>query len=277
MTFADVNGIKISYEIQGEGDPVILVHGFGVKKEVWMCQYGPLSEKFKVIRFDNRGAGESDHPDELFTMEMLAGDIRGLMDALNLEKAHVVAWSLGGMFAQHFAIKYPERLNKLVLINTLPNWPGGDEAGIKMYVDSQLASIKAYQEDPINAFFERAPMGYSRKFKKEMQEDTRKKFHGLFSVEDYVQMKTTNIPTPKDIENQANALKYHDVIDQLHLIKSETLIITADKDRQTPMSRNQLIHEKIPNSKLVVIAGAGHDSPLEKAPEINKHIINFLS
>jgi len=277
MTFADVNGIKISYEIQGEGDPVILVHGFGVKKEVWMCQYGPLSEKFKVIRFDNRGAGESDHPDELFTMEMLAGDIRGLMDALNLEKAHVVAWSLGGMFAQHFAIKYPERLNKLVLINTLPNWPGGDEAGIKMYVDSQLASIKAYQEDPINAFFERAPMGYSRKFKKEMQEDTRKKFHGLFSVEDYVQMKTTNIPTPKDIENQANALKYHDVIDKLHLIKSETLIITADKDRQTPMSRNQLIHEKIPNSKLVVIAGAGHDSPLEKAPEINKHIIDFLS
>ena len=277
MTFADVNGIKISYEIQGEGDPVILVHGFGVKKEVWMCQYGPLSDKFKVIRFDNRGAGESDHPDELFTMEMLADDIRGLMDALNLEKAHVVAWSLGGMFAQHFAIKYPERLNKLVLINTLPNWPGGDEAGIKMYVDSQLASIKAYQEDPINAFFERAPMGYSRKFKKEMQEDTKKKFHGLFSVEDYVQMKTTNIPTPKDIENQANALKYHDVIDQLHLIKSETLIITADKDRQTPMSRNQLIHEKIPNSKLVVIAGAGHDSPLEKAPEINKHIIDFLS
>ena len=277
MTFADVNGIKISYEIQGEGDPVILVHGFGVKKEVWMCQYGPLSDKFKVIRFDNRGAGESDHPDELFTMEMLADDIRGLMDALNLEKAHVVAWSLGGMFAQHFAIKYPERLNKLVLINTLPNWPGGDEAGIKMYVDSQLASIKAYQEDPINAFFERAPMGYSRKFKKEMQEDTKKKFHGLFSVEDYVQMKTTNIPTPKDIENQANALKYHDVIDKLHLIKSETLIITADKDRQTPMSRNQLIHEKIPNSKLVVIAGAGHDSPLEKAPEINKHIIDFLS
>jgi len=277
MTFADVNGIKICYEIQGEGDPVILVHGFGVKKEVWMCQYGPLSEKFKVIRFDNRGAGESDHPDELFTMEMLAGDIRGLMDALNIEKAHVVAWSLGGMFAQHFAIKYPERLNKLVLINTLPNWPGGDEAGITMYVDSQLASIKAYQEDPIKAFFERAPMGYSRKFKKEMQEDTKKKFHGLFSVEDYAQMKTSNIPTPKDIENQANALKYHDVIDQLHLIKNETLIITADKDRQTPMSRNQLIHEKIPNSKIIVIHGAGHDSPLEKAPEINKHIIDFLS
>jgi len=277
MTFADVNGIKICYEIQGEGNPVILIHGFGVKKEVWMCQFGPLSEKFKVIRFDNRGAGESDHPDELFTMEMLADDIRGLMDALKLEKANVVAWSLGGMFTQHFAIKYPERLNKLVLINTLPNWPGGDEAGIKMYVDGQLDSIKAYQEDPIKAFFDRAPMGYSRKFKKEMQDDTKKKFHGLFSVEDYVQMKTANIPTPKDIENQANALKHHDVLDQLHLIKSETLIITADKDRQTPMSRNQIIHEKIPNSKLIVIAGAGHDSPLEKAPEINKHIIDFLS
>ena len=277
MTFADVNGIKICYEIQGEGDPVVLVHGFGVKKEVWMCQFGPLSEKFKVIRFDNRGAGESDHPDELFTMEMLAEDIRGLMDALNLEKAHVIAWSLGGMFAQHFAIKYPDRINKLVLINTLPNWPGGDDAGIKMYVDGQLASNEAYQEDPMKAFFDRAAMGYSRKFKKEMQEDPKKKFHGLFSVEDYIKMKTTNIPTPKDIENQANALKYHDVIDKLHLIKNETLIIAAEKDRQTPLSRNQLIDEKIPNSRLVAIAGAGHDSPLEKAPEMNKHIIDFLS
>ena len=277
MSFADVNGIKICYEIKGEGEPLLLVHGFGVKKEVWMCQFDPLSEKFKVIRFDNRGAGKSDHPDELFTMEMLAEDIRGLMDALNIEKSHVVAWSLGGMIAQHFAIKYPERINKLILINTLPNWPGSDDAGIEMYKNSQLDSIKAYQEDAMKAFFDRAPMGYSRKFKKEMQEDTKKKFHGLFSVEDYVKMKTTDIPNPKDIENQANALKYHDVIDKLHLIQNETLIIAAEKDRQTPLSRNQLIHEKIPNSRIVVIAGAGHDSPLEKAPELNKQIIDFLS
>ncbi len=277
MTFADVNGIKICYEIQGEGEPLILVHGFGVKKEVWMCQFGPLSEKFKVIRFDNRGAGQSDHPDELFTMEMLAEDIRGLMDGLNIEKAHIIAWSLGGMIAQHFAIKYPERINKLVLINTLPNWPGSDDAGIEMYKNSQIDSIKAYQEDPMKAFFDRAAMGYSRKFKKEMQADPKKKFHGLYSAEDYIEMKTTNIPTPKDIENQANALRYHDVIDQLHLVKNETLIIAAEKDRQTPLSRNQIIDEKIPNSKLIAIAGAGHDSPLEKAPEINKHILDFLS
>jgi len=277
MSFTDVNGIKICYEIQGEGEPLILVHGFGVKKEVWMCQFGPLSEKFKVIRFDNRGAGQSDHPDELFTMEMLAEDIRGLMDALNIEKAHIVAWSLGGMFAQHFAIKHPERINKLVLINTLPNWPGSDDAGIAMYKNSQIDSIKAYQEDPMKAFFDRAAMGYSRKFKKEMQEDPKKKFHGLYSAEDYIKMKTTNIPTPKDIENQANALRFHDVIDELHLVKNETLIIAAEKDRQTPLSRNQIIDEKIPNSKLIAIAGAGHDSPLEKAPEINKHILDFLS
>ena len=273
--YADVNKIKICYEISGEGEPVILIHGFGVKNKVWIGQFGPLSEKFKVIRFDNRGAGKSDRPNEPYTMDMFADDINGLMDFLNIDKAHIVGWSLGGMIVQTFVLKYQNRVNKLVLINTLPNWPA-DKSGLEMYKNGQIEGYHAKLKDPTKKFFESASMGFSRKFRKMMEEDPKKKFHGLFSAEDLINESIIDPSTPQDIINQVNALGNYNVLDKLHNIDVETLIICASNDRQTPKSRNELIHEKIQNSKLVVIEKAGHDSPKERVPEVNKHIIDFL-
>ena len=89
-SFAKVNGIKICYEIKGEGDPVVLVHGITAKKEDWICQFSPLSNKFKVIRFDNRGAGKSDRPNKPYTMESYANDLNALLDALSIKKANII-------------------------------------------------------------------------------------------------------------------------------------------------------------------------------------------
>ena len=113
--FAELKGVKICYELKGKGYPVILVHGFGAKKEDWIAQFGPLSEKFKVIRFDNRGAGKSDRPKTPYTMEVFADDIKGLMDYLKIKKAHIIGWSLGGMIVQNFVLKYPNYVNKLTM------------------------------------------------------------------------------------------------------------------------------------------------------------------
>lgn len=273
--FAEVNGTKICYEIKGEGEPLILIHGFGVTKEVWIGQFEPLSQYFKVIRFDNRGAGESDRPDQPYTMEIFADDIAGLMDFLNIEKAHILGWSLGGMIAQMFIVRHPTRINKAVLINTLPSWPA-DKSGLEMYKNSQIESYNAKLKDPENIFYEKAKMGFSRKFLKEMKEDPKKKFHGLFSAEDLIEQSITNPSRPPDIINQTNALGNYNLLERLKEVKSETLIICAEKDRQTPKLMNEKIHKQIPNSKLIVLEGVGHDSPKEKAPIINEHIIKFL-
>jgi len=273
--YAEVNGIKICYEIAGEGDPVILIHGFGASKEVWIAQFGPLSEHFKVIRFDNRGAGKSDRPNEPYTMKMYADDIAGLMDFLKIEKANIIGWSLGGMIAQHFALNHQDRVKKLVLINTLPRWPA-DKSGLEMYKQSQIDGYHAKLKDPEGTFWERAKMGFSRKFLKGMKENPKKKFFGLWTPEELIKQSITNPSTPQDIINMTNALADHDVLDRLHEIKCETLVLCADKDRQTPKLENVKIHERIPNSKLIIIEGAGHESPKERAPEVNKHIIEFL-
>ena len=148
--YALVNGVNLCYEIHGDGEIVLLIHGLGTKKEAWIGQTEPLAKYFKIIRFDNRGAGKSDRPDTPYTMEVFADDINGLMDFLDIEKCHIIGWSLGGMIVQNFILKYPQRVNKMVLINT--NYGTPDESGAEAYKNMRLQGLKANREDPVKAF-----------------------------------------------------------------------------------------------------------------------------
>ncbi len=278
MSYADVNGIKICYDIHGEGYPVILVHGFGSKKEAWIAQVGALSEHFRVIRFDNRGAGKSDRPDESLTLEMLIDDIKGLMDFLQIEKTHILGWSFGGMIVQHFVLKYPEKVNYLVLINAVFRISGvaGDTAGLEAYKRMRLNDLELRKRDPAEAFWTEARINYYQKFRKQFEANPKKKIHGIWSAEDLIKESTIDPPTVRDIMNQAQVLRIHNPLDRLSEIKNETLILTASHDRICPKSVALEVHEKIPNSTLKVIEKAGHGSPISRAPEINQIINDFL-
>lgn len=272
MSFAEnINGIKICYEIHGDGDPIILVHGFGDKKEVWLAQVGVLAAHYKVITFDNRGAGKSDRPDEPYTMEIYADDIRGLMDFLKIDTTHLIGWSLGGMIIQYFALKYPERLNKLVLINTDYKGTLGE-----YITQGLLESVELRQRDPTEAFWHTAPFEYHAKFRRDMKADPKKKFYGIWSVEDLIKIYSVDPPTPQDIKNAGQAFETHDNTSRLSEIKHKTLVLAASHDRVTPKSVMLEISEKIPNSIFKVIEKAGHNSILSRAPEVNQLILDFL-
>ena len=272
--FADVNGIKICYEIHGEGHPLILVHGWGGTKEGWLVHIDALSKHFKVITLDNRGAGKSDHPNIPYTMDMYTDDINGLLEFLNIEKTHVVGSSLGGMIVLNFILKYPERVNKLVLINTWPGFP--NEQGPEMYKENKITYFEELEKDPLNTFIKSAKSSFSREFWKMMAEDPKRKFFDLWSVEELIERELKNRYTPQDNENAANAVKGHNVSDRLDEIKSETLILCGAKDRIAPVSVNEKMHEKISNSTLRVIKDARHNLPLEKTPEVNQILVDFL-
>lgn len=277
--FADVNGIKICYDIHGEGEPILLLHGYSDRKEHWRAQVGELSKYFKVIRMDNRGAGKSDRPDGDYTMQLFASDVVGLMNFLEIERAHIIGHSMGGMIAQNLIILYPNRVNKMVLINTFagvkpPGEPTDDYEEIQKA--SAIANQKAMEKDPFTAFINGAKSSYSRDFWKMMREDPKRKFHDIWSVEDLIEEKTKYGPTPKDLFKQAHAIATHNTYERLSEIKSDVLIIAAEKDKSCPVSVNKKIHELIPNSQFIIIKKAAHQSILEKAPEINEIIINFL-
>ncbi len=272
--FAEVNGIKLCYEIHGEGEPVILIHGWGGTKEGWLIHVGALSEHFKVIIIDNRGAGKSDHPNIPYTMDMYAEDINGLLDYLKFEKTHVVGSSLGGMIVLNYVLKYPERVNKLVLINTWPGFP--NEQGPEMYKNGKNTYFQDLKKDPLNTFLKSAKASFSREFWKKMAEDPKKKFFGLWSVEELIERELKNPYSIQDNENAANAVKGHNTFDRLHEIKSETLLLCGEKDRIAPVSVNQNMHERISNSTLKVIKDARHNLPLEKTLEVNQILLDFL-
>ena len=239
---------------------------------------GPLSEHFKVIAFDNRGAGKSDRPEGPYTIEMYADDIRGLMDYLKIDKAHIIGWSLGGMIVQTFLLKYPDRADKAVLINTFYKAVGGsgDTTFRDMYVKMRLEELEENKIDPLTSYLKGARASYYYKFRKEMEADTKKKFFGLWSVEDVAKQRTIDPQTPRDIENQAGALEGFNTLNRLHEIKNETLLLTASHDKILPKSGMLEMHERIPNSTLEVIEKAGHGSPRSRAPEVNRIITEYL-
>ena len=272
--FAKISGLKICYNIHGEGYPVVLIHGFGLHKGFWVAQILELANHFKVISLDNRGSGKSDHPKEPYKLETLADDVKCLMDYLEIQKAHVIGWATGAMIAQYLVIQYPMRVDKLVLIAALTKIPV-DKSGLEMFKRSQLAFHEEKQKNPENAFFSKMKQRFSRKFYKQLIESPDEKFHGIFNTSDLMDLVFKDTSQTHDIENRINAIAGLNTIDKIHEISNEVLVLAAEKDRISPKSVSIELNSRLRRSKLILFDG-GHYFPLENAPEVNNSLIDFL-
>lgn len=119
MPHANLNGIKLYYEEHGRGDPLVLIAGLSCDVLHWAEILTPLADDYRVVIFDNRGVGQTDSPDTPFTIELMAHDTLALMDHLSIASTHILGHSMGGCIAQEIAHHHPQRVNKLVLSNTL--------------------------------------------------------------------------------------------------------------------------------------------------------------
>ncbi len=275
MTLAFVNGINISYEIKGSGFPIIFIHGFGSKKEIWKPQVIDFRKKYRTITFDLRGTGKSDRPNYLYTMDMFVEDIKGLMDHLQIESAHLIGRSFGGMITQNFVLKYPNNVDKLILIATNAYFDEKDAAQIA--INNRIKEIELIKKDPTKAFWNKAVFVYHQKFRQQLKQNPKKKFHNAFSLEDLIEQSTINLSTAQDIINQGNAMKMHNVLKHLHKIKNETLLIAASHDRLIPKSSLIEMNKRISNSTVKTIEKAGHFMTVSRATEVNKIILDFLN
>lgn len=230
--FAFIDGVKLCYNDFGKGKPIVLIHGIGGKKETWVAQVNELSMHFRVLAFDMRGVGKSDRPNIPYTMEMLADDIAGLMDYIKIDEAHIIGRSLGGMVAQHFVLKYPEKVDKLVLMTTNPRIP--DENAVEFIKNGRTEEVKLLQKDPEKSFWNKSRNLFHRNFIKKMKKNPDKKFYGIFSANDLIEESIKNPSTPQDIENLSNTLRSHNILDHLEKIQQETLLIAGSHDRLTP-------------------------------------------
>lgn len=263
--YANVGDIKIYYEIRGEGPPIIMIMGLSANKDWWPPQLvDKLSEKYRLILFDNRGAGRSDKPDIPYTMKMFANDTIGLMNVLEIKRAHIFGVSMGGMIAQEIAINYPNRVEKLILGCTTCGGP----KGIMPSQEVLQMMTKARGEMP--------PEEYARKyvvpllFTKETVEkrpeiiETFVKSYSIAPIPDFA------------YRRQLEAVIRHDTYDRLNKIKAHTLILHGKKDILVPPENADVLAEAIPNSKLVIFDNVGHAFIAEALDETCKAILEFL-
>jgi 3-oxoadipate enol-lactonase len=126
MPYVQVNEIQMYYEIHGDGEPLVLIVGLGTDISEWDGIIHWLAQKYKVLAFDNRGAGRTDKPDTHYSIEMMAHDTAGLMQMLGIEQGHILGISMGGRIALALALQYPKSVKKLVLVSTsarsIKNW-----------------------------------------------------------------------------------------------------------------------------------------------------------
>lgn len=126
MSVIQVNGIDLYYNIQGpsENESLLLIAGFDSDSSTWATMMRSLVKQYQVLRFDNRGVGQSEAPDSPYSIKQMAADAAALLDYLSISQVHVAGHSMGGQIAQELALAYPEKIQSLILLSS---WARGDE------------------------------------------------------------------------------------------------------------------------------------------------------
>jgi pimeloyl-ACP methyl ester carboxylesterase len=259
-----VNDIHIHYQQAGpaDGEPLLLIMGWGGDHTAWAFQVPAFAEAFRVISPDNRGAGQSDQPDTPYTIAGMAEDLVGLLDRLDIGSAHVSGASMGGMIAQEIALKHPERARTLQLHCTLAR----PDAYGKMLVESLLqVRDRSDREEFARAILPwiltRGTVGERPDF-----------------VELLIQTAAEHPypTTPAALRRQAEAIGGHDSLDRLAGLRMPTLITVGAEDILVPPAFSRELHARIPDSELAIIPDAAHLHFMEQPERFNGICLAFL-
>ena len=259
MPFAEVNGIKLYYEIHGEGDPLILANGIFMNTTSWFGQTPEFSKHYQVILYDMRGQGQSDKPYGDYSFEIHADDQKALLDHLGIDKIHHVGISYGAELGLVFALKYPEMLKSLLLSSCV------SYIGPLLEKISNLWRYACVKNDPELFFHSTLPFNFSESFIANNPEFFK------IAIERYKLLDLQPFVKLMDTFQKLN------VTERLSEIKIPTLIIAGEKDLlKPPEPYSKLIHEGILGSELIIISDTGHAVTHEKPKEFNSSVLNFI-
>jgi 3-oxoadipate enol-lactonase len=262
MPKISTNVIKLYYEDQGQGPPLVLIHGLGSSTFDWRFQVPEFSKSYRIITYDLRGHGQSEKPEGPYTIPMMAADLAGLIQELNLPEAHIVGISLGGVVAFQFVLDYPAMVKTLTIVNSSPS----------LESTLNLTPEEAKQE------VERRVGIVQQLGMKAMGEALSP---GLFPKPEHASLRETFVNrwaenNPRSyIEATRSALGW-DVQDQLGRITCPTLILAADQDYSTVATKEAYV-KLIPKAQLVVIPDAHHGVTMECPEKFNSALGDFLA
>ncbi len=259
MPTVETNDITLNYEQEGTGEDVVFINGLTMDLNGWHLQVSDFARRFRLLRYDCRGQGRSDKPSGAYTHSIHARDLLGLLDALGIEKAHLVGLSNGGMIAIRFALEYPERVDRLVLVDTT--------CRITPLLRLMLeAWIKVCRAGGVPLLFDVAlPVLFSDRYVAENREQI-------------ALMKKLSIERnePEAVVRLAEGCMGFDASARVGEISRPTLIVHGEEDILIPPRHAHALHDAIAGSELHIVGGAAHVPIIEKPDEFNDVVIRFL-
>ncbi|MFW9827715.1 MAG: alpha/beta fold hydrolase [Candidatus Thorarchaeota archaeon] len=259
-----VDGVNLYYEVHGEGFPLLMIQGLSENVYWWDPPLiEKLSKHFMMVLFDNRGVGRSDELEGDISIELMASDALGLLDSINIDEAHILGHSLGGMVAQEIALKFPERINKLVLCSTSC---GGSKAELPPIETQRLLGKFSMRKHTRALTEEGMTHIFTKKFLNENPEFMKKKVDEILIV-----------PTgPTTFKAQMGAWMRYNSCRKLKNVNIPTLIMHGKEDILVPPSNSELLGEKIPNAKVVYFEANAHIIHTEEPDKFIEVLLKFL-
>lgn len=267
MTRLTVNGLALNIETQGQGRPVVLLHGFTGCAANWSAHSAVFAQRFRVIAVDLPGHGAAEAPADpaRYRMERCVDDLRALFDALALERVNLLGYSMGGRVALHFAAAHPGRLEKLVLESASPGLADAAERAARVQSDEALARF--IEENGVEAFVKRweaLPLFASQW---RLPEAARAALRAQRLRGD-----------PRGLANSLRGLGtgvQSPLWERLPTLTTPTLLIAGELDAKFAEIARAMA-ERLPAARLELVADAGHSVHLEQPAAFNKSVVDFL-
>jgi pimeloyl-ACP methyl ester carboxylesterase len=250
--------IDLAYGEAGSGEPLVLLHGLGSSRHDWALQLPAFVPTFRTVAIDLRGHGQSPRPSGPYRIAQMAADVALLLMRLDARPAHVVGLSLGGAVAQQLTLDYPELVRSLVLVNTASHFVTTEWRqrifGMKRFAGAYLQpmdKVAVQVADRLFPLLEQTPL--------------RNEAITRIAAND-----------PKAYRACLWAIARFNATFLLELIACPTLVVAGEQDTTVPLAAKQVLAERIPNSRLLIIPNSGHATPVDQPDLFHRAVLDFL-
>ena len=256
-----LRGVNLQWQEAGEGDPLLLIHGFPFNKSMWQAQLAAVPEGWRFIAPDLRGFGDSELGDEPLSMDVLADDLIALLDHLNLDQAVICGLSMGGYVALSLVMRHPERMRALVLVATRA---GADSEAAKQNRHELAERARREGAQPV----------VDAMLPKLISAHTRMKEPAVVETVRAMMEQTKPEALARGLEGMAASRDYSDELSNMDV---STIVIRGKQDEIIPAADMELIARRVRGARHEVIALVGHLPPVEASDVFNTILTQYLN
>ena len=262
MPSLDIDGRSLYYEVHGQGEPLLCVHGLSVDTLGWALQLPAFSERHQTVIFDNRDVGQSSYVEHEYEVADMAADALALADELDLTSFHLMGISMGGAIAQEIALAAPERVSTLTLAVTFPR------GGAWAHKLAETWGARAQEMPHERHVDELLLLNLSEEFYENAE--------GVAYVRGMM-LQNPHPQAPEAFARQLAASSHHDALERLPSLEMPVHVIGGERDILVPVWKSAELAEAIPGARLTVLERAPHGLSLERAEEFNRLVLDFVA